>query len=94
MLRIGKGLRAEVPPCVRAIVAVQMSLDAVMLHVFHYGPVLPLNDFEELVECEIDQCLPAALSKAPRLSFEFLRAETFEALPDRIVLHDNPWAAA
>lgn len=91
---VHRALRGEVPRCVRAIVATKLSPQAVVLHVFHYGPASRLTDFEEVVESELDQCLPAGLSKAPPLTCEFLPAETFEALPGLIILHDNPWAAA
>ena len=93
-LAIHRSLRAEVPPSVRGIVVANMSPDLVELQVFHYGPVSELANFDEIVESELQQCLPSGVTKAPQLRVKFLPAETFEVLPSHCIVHNNPWAAA
>ncbi len=92
-LAIHRSLRAEIPPCVRGILATTISPELIELQVFHFGALSQLMDFEAVVESELEQCLPAGVAKAPRLRCQFLPGETFEASSGRLIIHNNPWAA-
>ena len=92
-LAIHRCLRAEVPPCVRGILAPTVSPELVELQVFHYGSVSQLADFEEVVGFELEQCLPSGMINAPQLRCQFLPGEAFEPSPGQLIIHNNPWSA-
>jgi hypothetical protein len=91
-LALHRALRGEVPPCVRAIVATELSSASIKLDVFSSSPCEELASFEEVVESELEVCLGGSVPSAPTLACRFLPADSFSVTAGMRVIYDNPWA--
>ena len=91
-LALHRALRGEVPPCVRAIVATELSSARIELDVFSASAGEELASFEEVVESELEVCLGGIMPCAPTISCRFLPAGSFSVTAGMRVIYDNPWA--
>ena len=62
-LALYRALRGEVPSCVHAITT-DLSTRPLQLHVYHYGEDCKEQFSEEIIESEMEQCLPSDVDKS------------------------------
>jgi hypothetical protein len=62
-LALHRALRGEVPPCVHAV-TVDLSARPLQLHVYGHGSDCNEQLSEEVIESELEQCLPDGVDKS------------------------------
>ncbi len=91
-LALHRALRGEVPPCVCAITA-DLAARPIKLHVYCHGDNIEEQLFEEVIESEMDQCLPNDVDKSlAQIDCLFHKADEFDASSDLLLLHFNDYA--
>jgi hypothetical protein len=88
-LALRRALVGEVPPFVHTITAVSAD-GQIRPEVYHLPTVKKgwKQKFEEVIESEFDQCLPAR--PVPPLQFTFREQAVFEASEPTCLLHRRP----
>jgi len=97
-LALHRALRGEVSPCVHAI-TVDLAVRPLQLHIYGYGSDckehLSEQNFEEVVESEMDQCLPDDVDKSlAQIVCSFHDVNEFDNASGLCLLYRNHYATA